>query len=222
MKNALLSVAAIALMTAGASLLSTPAMAENAAPHTHAATATASISKVDATKAALRDLWIGHVFWVRNVVDARLDGDKAAEATAEKQVVANAQAIAAAIEPFYGAAAKDGLFKLLAGHYGAVKSYLDASVAKDNAKQDAATEQLLANAEELAVFLSGANPHLEKGAVSGLLQAHGSHHISQIQQFMAKDYAGEAETWAAMSKHMYVIADALGDALAKQFPEKFK
>jgi hypothetical protein len=186
----------------------------------HAA-ATANPAKVHATKAALRDLWIGHAFWVRSVVVAAFDGNKAAEQAAEKQVVANAQAIAGAFEPFYGAQAKEKLFTLLAGHYGAVKDYLDATIAKNSAKQSAATTKLLENAGQIATFLSGANPYLPKATVEELLQAHGGHHITQIQQLQAKDYAGEAKTWAEMSKHMYVIADALGDAVAKQFPAKF-
>jgi len=77
------------------------------------------------------------------------------------------------------------------------------------------------NAGEIAAFLSAANPNLPKDTVEGLLAAHGAHHIAQIQQLQAKDYEGEAQTWAAMTQHMYVIADALGGALAKQFPEKF-
>jgi hypothetical protein len=57
--------------------------------------------------------------------------------------------------------------------------------------------------------------------VLSLLQAHGGHHLSQIQQLKAKQYADEAKTWAEMEVHMYVIADALTGAIAKQFPEKF-
>jgi hypothetical protein len=185
------------------------------------AAAVADQSKVDSTKAALRDLWIGHVFWVRNVVVAELAGDGSAQQVAEKQVVANAQSIAASIEPFYGARAKEKLFTLLASHYGAVKAYLDASVAKNGGEQAEATSKLISNAGEIASFLSSANPYLPKDTVDGLLQAHGGHHIAQIQQLLAKDYAGEAQTWADMSQHMYVIADALADALAKQFPAEF-
>jgi hypothetical protein len=177
-------------------------------------------TSVDATKASLRDLWIGHVFWVRNVVVAELAGDAAAQQEAEKQVVANAQAIAASIEPFYGADAKRKLFTLLAGHYGAVKAYLDASIAKNAGKQTEATMALINNAGEIAVFLSSANEFLPKDAVEGLLKAHGAHHIAQIQQLQVKDYAGEAQTWATMTRHIYVIANALADALAKQFPAK--
>lgn len=170
--------------------------------------------------AALRDLWLGHVFWVRNVVTANLSGDAAAATVAEEQAVANAKAIAAAIKPFYGEDAQKALFGLLAGHYGAVKGILDAAISKDADKTAKSTQDLLSNAGEIAEFLSGANPHLPKEAVVGLLQAHGGHHIAQIQQLQNKDYKGEAQTWSEMTNHMYVIADALGNAIAKQFPDK--
>lgn len=229
MPSANLIAAASLSLAAAAMATPTTAAAQAVRPHAHAAApsavtsvaAKANPAKVDATKAALRDLWLGHVFWVRNVVVATFTGDKAAAQVAETQVVANAQAIAGAFEPYYGAQAKEKLFALLAGHYGAVKAYLDATVAKDSAKQSAATTQLLTNAGELAGFLSGANPNLPKATVEELLQAHGGHHIAEIQQLQAKDYAAEAQTWSDMSKHMYVIADALGDAVAKQFPAKF-
>jgi hypothetical protein len=178
-------------------------------------------AKVVATDAVERDLWVGHIFWIRNVVTATLAKNAAAAKIAESEVVANAHSLADAIKPFYGDKAGDALFELLAGHYGAIKAYLTATAAGDKAGQDKATNDLLANADKIATFLSGANPNLPKDAVLGLLQAHGGHHISQIQLLKAKDYAGEAKTWAEMQTHIYVIADALTGAIAKQFPDKF-
>jgi hypothetical protein len=171
--------------------------------------------------ASLRDLWIGHIFWVRNVSVAAFDKNEAATHAAEQQAVANAQAIAASIEPFYGAAAKDGFFKLLAGHYGAVKAYLVATAAGDAAGQSTATRSLTSNADDIAVFLSKANPYLPKDALQGLLLAHGGHHIQQIQQLRDRKYEAEAKTWQEMKQHVYQIADATADALAKQFAKKF-
>jgi len=176
-------------------------------------------AKVAETGAALRDLWVGHVFWVRNVVVETLAGNKNAAAAAEKEVVANAKQIAGAIEPYYGKAASEKLFGLLAGHYGAVKQYLEAAGSKT--KQDAALKNLTGNATEIAKFLSGANPNLPFDTLNGLLLAHGGHHVLEIQQLRGKQYAEEAQTWEAMKKHMYVIADALAGAIAKQFPAKF-
>ncbi|HEY8540227.1 MAG TPA: hypothetical protein VIL28_15255, partial [Steroidobacteraceae bacterium] len=139
-----------------------------------------------------------------------------------QEVVANAKAIAGSIEPFYGKAASEKLFELLAGHWGAISDYLDATHASNKVNTDAAQKKLLANAEEIAKFLSGANPNWPIGTLRSLLNAHGAHHMQQIQQLEAKQYAEEAKTWTAMKDHMYVIADALADGIAKQFPEKFR
>jgi len=209
----------IPVLLTAALALALPGLAPAAAP----ATADACVpAKIADTKAALRDLWIGHIFWVRNVVDARFAGDASAAKTAEQQVVANAQAIAGAIEPYYGKAASDQLFKLLARHWGAISSYLDATRAGKKSDQDAAYKALVDNAGEIATFLSGANPNWPAETLRGLLTAHGAHHVQQIQQFQAKQYDEEAKTWAAMTAHMYVIADALAGGIAKQFPDKFR
>src|SRR5437899_56841 len=196
--------------------LAAPAFAQHAA---HAVAQAPAPTKVTDTEAALRDLWVGHIFWVRNVVVDTLAGNKSAATAAEKEVVANAKQIAGAIEPYYGKAASEKLFGLLAGHYGAVKQYLEAAGSKT--KQDAALKNLTGNATEIAKFLSGANPNLPFDTLNGLLLAHGGHHVLEIQQLRGKQYAEEAQTWEAMKKHMYVIADALAGAIAKQFPAKF-
>ena len=174
------------------------------------------------TAAALRDLWVGHIFWVRNVSVAALSKNEAAMKAAERQAVANAESIAAAVEPFYGVAAKASFFKLLAGHYGAVKAYLVAAVDDNVSAQETATQSLSSNAEEIAIFLSKANPHLSKDGVHSLLLAHGGHHIQQIQELKGHQYDAEAKTWEDMKHHIYAIADATADALAKQFGSNFR
>jgi hypothetical protein len=220
----------LALAVAAAAIvpMSESALARDRHDHSKAATALADTQKNAArdqktfqTAVALRDLWLGHIFWVRNVSVAAIDKNDSAIKAAEQQAVANAQAIAASIEPFYGAGAKDSFFKLLAGHYGAVKAYLVATVAGDAPAQAKATQALTSNAEEIATFLSKANPYLPKDAVQGLLLAHGGHHIQQIQQLKDRKYEAEAQTWEEMKKHVYQIADATADALAKQFSKKF-
>lgn len=84
----ILLAAALALALPGLAPAATPSSADACVP-----------TKIADTKAALRDLWLGHIFWVRDVVDARFAGDASEAKTAEQQVVANAQAIAGAIEP---------------------------------------------------------------------------------------------------------------------------
>lgn len=213
-----LTYSALALILA----VAVPANAEPAASQKAEPVVAVAPMKISETDAALRDLWAGHVFWVRNVVIATIAQNKEAATAAENEVVANAKQIAAAITPFYGTAGSDKLFSLLAAHYGATKQYLEATIGRSQEKQTAATKSLTDNVAEIAVFLSGANPYLPKDAVEGLFLAHIAHHEQQIQQLHDKQYKQEAETWEAMKGHMYGIADALTDALAKQFPAKLK
>jgi hypothetical protein len=218
-KHGFLALIAAGTFALGASTTVAAGTAEHAA---HRAGADAVTSgKVDATRMALRDLWVEHVFWIRSYVvasDAR--NAKAADAAAA-EVVANAKQIAGAIVPFYGQAASDQLLTLLAGHWGAVKSFADATVAGKAKQRDAALTELTSNAKAIAKFLSGANPNLPYDALVGLLSAHGAHHVAQIDQLHAKAYGDEARTWAAMRGHMLTIADALAGGIAKQFPDKF-
>lgn len=210
--NLAAAIAAILLSSAG------PLYAQNEQHQTQVGAASA---KATQTSAALRDLWLGHAFWTRNVVVATLAGNKNEAAVAETEVVTGAKQIAAAIEPFYGKAASDQLLNLLAAHYGAVKQSLEATIAGSQKQEEVATKKITDNAEEISVFLSGANPNLPREAVLGLLLAHGAHHKQQIQQLHDKQYQQEAKTWDAMKGHMYVIADTIAGALVAQFPEKF-
>lgn len=201
-----------------AALAGTPAIAEQ---DTTAADTTANNTKVLEARMALRDLWVEHVFWIRSYVLASHAKDAAQAEVTEAEIVANAKALAQSLAPFYGQSAADGLFDLLAGHWAAVRSFNAASIEASETGRDKAVEDLTANAHEIAAFLSGANPYLPEDAVFGLLSTHGAHHVAQINQVDARDFEREAATWHEMRKHMLVIADAITDALAKQFPDKF-
>lgn len=208
-------------------LLSAVFVASSYADSTHEAAQRAAqhdavSPKLVETQAALRDLWLGHIFWVREVVAAKVAKDSRAIEVVEGRAVENAKQIAAAIEPFYGKAASDHLFKLLAGHYAAIQAHADATIAGQTSQSKQATTDLTSNASQIAKFLSEANPHLPRQTLEALLTAHGAHHLQQNQQLAKGDRANEARTWDAMRTHIYAISDALAQAIAKQFPDKFR
>jgi len=188
---------------------------------TPAASPTAADSPALTTRLAERDLWVEHIFWIRNYALANQSADQKQAKVAADQVVDNATKIANSIAPLYGQPAADQLLKLLAGHWGAVKHYSDATVAKDAKGKQAAVTELTSNAKAIAAFLATANPNLPEATLVTMLSAHGGHHITQIDEFAAHDYAGEARTWAMMRTHILALADALTGALVKQFPDKF-
>ncbi|QZP32116.1 hypothetical protein [Pseudomonas sp. DR48] len=173
------------------------------------------------TRLSMRDLWVEHVFWIRNYAIANQAADKQQAKVAADQVVDNATKIANSLAPLYGQPAADQLLKLLAGHWGAVKHYSDATVAKDTKGKQAAVADLTSNAKAIAAFLAKANPNLPEATLVTMLAAHGGHHVSQVDQLAAHDYAGEANTWQMMRTHVLALADALTAAVVKQFPDKF-
>lgn len=170
---------------------------------------------------ALRDLWTGHVFWVRSTIIATHYDDEDAILASEARVLTNARALSDAVEPLYGDEAADQLYGLLGGHYGGIKEYMQANFAQDLQAANVAAKKVTANAEEIADFLDAANPHLPKNAVLPLLMAHGGHHMQQIEAIREGNFSAEAEVWEAMLGHMYTIADAMASAIAKQFPNEF-
>ena len=169
----------------------------------------------------LRDLWVGHIFWVRHVVSNIATNDPEERDAAEKEVMANTKQIANTITPFYGEDASQKLFNLLDINISAVREYSEGTVAGNKRQQDAALALLESNADDIADFLSHINPYLPKDTVRGLIAAHGAHHVLQINQYKAKEYAHLGATWPMMRQHVYVIADTLTTALVKQFPSRF-
>lgn len=211
------------LLLAGALVCALPVVVyAQSAPSGHYLAEQAAPATVAATQDALRDLWVGHIFWVRNIVEARLAENESQAEQSEQQVVNNAKAIAEAIAPYYGTEASDQLFELLAGHWGAINGYLDGTLEKSRKDRRAASSELATNADAIATFLSSANPYWPIDTLRGLLAAHGAHHVQQIDQLAAQQYEEEANTWTAMKDHMYVIADALAAGIAQQFPDKFE
>lgn len=187
------------------------------APPTAPAASSATAPKLHA---AMRSLWHGHIVNTRAYTEAVKAGDQAAAKKAADDVVANAKQIADAVAGFYGKPAGEQMLKLLAGHWGGVKAYADATHSGDKAAQQKAEQDLAENASAIAKFLAGANPNLPEATVRGLLMMHVSDHEMHIGEIMAGSKAAAAKTWQHMEAHMNTIADALADGIAKQFPDK--
>lgn len=140
---------------AGTSLLAADSPA--AAPASSTATTAPAAPKLHD---AMRSLWQGHIHHTRAYAVAVKAGDKAAATKAADEVVANAKQIANAVGGFYGAPAGEQMLTLLAGHWAGVKAMTDADHAGDTAGVNNAMNDLTANADAIAKFLSDANPNL--------------------------------------------------------------
>ncbi len=172
-------------------------------------------------KQDFRDLWLGHIYWVQHAVLDSATNSLLERDAVKKEVDANTKQIASMLTPFYGEARSQKFQTLLDVNIDAVREYSEATTAGNKNQQEAALARLASNANDFGAFLSGINPYLAEHTVRGLIAAHGTHHVFQINQYKKKDYAHLEETWKMMRAHIYVIADTLTEALIKQFPGKF-
>lgn len=211
---------ALALGLSLAATLPSAIAQEHAVEPAHAAAAASTAAPQ--LHAAMRALWLGHITDTRAYANAVKDGNAAAAKKAADATVANAKDIAHAVAGFYGEAGGKEMLKLLGGHWAGVKAMTDAQHAGNKAAHTKALNELTSNATAIAKFLASANPNLTENAVFGLLEMHIGDHEAQISEIMSGDTAAEAETWTHMQAHMNTLADALSDAIAKQFPTKAK
>jgi hypothetical protein len=177
--------------------------------------------RVAEMRQTFRDLWLGHIYWVQHAVLSSAINSPAQRDAVAKEIEANTKQIANMVMPFYGDAASEKLYSLLSVNIDAVREFSEATVATNKSQQEAALARLANNAEDFAEFFSGVNPYLPRDTVRSLIAAHGAHHVLQINQYKAKDYAQLKETWPMMRQHVYLIADTLTTALVKQFPNQF-
>ncbi len=178
--------------------------------------------QVAALQSAMRQQWGEHLFWVREAARATVRGESAAATEAEQEVVTNLLEMARSLEPFYGKAAGEKLFMLLNGQWSGIRAHARAVKREDQPAQEAALKALNRNADAIAAFFADVNPNLKMDAVRPMLLTQVGHHGDQDLQLMQKAYADEARTWQVLRTGALALADTLGEAIGKQFPEKLK
>ena len=77
------------------------------------------------------------------------------------------------------------------------------------------------NADEIASFLSGANPNWPKATLTDMLYKHLDFTTAEVVSRGKKDWVADIEAYDKGHDHMLMFADALTDGIVKQFPKKF-
>ncbi len=171
-------------------------------------------------KLAMRKLWSDHVFWTREyVMEAIMDAPNAGEAAA--RLLRNQEDIGNAIIPFYGQAAGTKLTDLLKQHIMIAVDLVAAAKVSDQKKFSDADSKWTKNADEIASFLSGANPNWPKKDVTDLLYLHLKLTKEEAVAFLSKKWADAVKKFDEIYTEILVLADALSDGIIKQFPNKF-
>jgi hypothetical protein len=169
---------------------------------------------------AMRKLWSDHVVWTRLYIIAAAANDASA-ATASARLLRNQEDFGNAIVPYYGAAAGSRLTDLLKQHILIAVDLVSAAKAGDNAKVADADRRWHANANDLATFLSGANPNWPKATLLSMLNQHLALTTQEATARLQGRWSDDAATFDSIFNQILMMADALSDGIVKQFPARF-
>jgi hypothetical protein len=171
---------------------------------------------------AMRKLWEDHVTWTRLYIVSAI-ADLPDKSAAAERLLQNQTDIGDAIKPFYGEAAGDALTALLRPHILIAAEIVDAAVAGDDAAVQDALLRWYANSDEIADFLSAANPD---NWPQDEMRAEMRHHLDRtLEEALARlrgDWAGDVAAYDMIHEHILGMADILSSGIIRQFPRKFR
>jgi hypothetical protein len=171
-------------------------------------------------KTAMRKLWEDHIIWTRNVILNIMDGLPGTDNAVER-LLKNQDDIGNAVKPYYGDDAGKKLTELLKTHITTAADLLKAAKAgDDNAFKDA-NKKWSDNADEIAEFLSGANPNWPKSDMKKMMHDHLQLTTDEAVARLKKDYAGDITAFDKVHDEILSMSDMLADGIVKQFPDKF-
>jgi hypothetical protein len=208
MKNYVLCLGALLALTGATYYITTRQM------HQHVSPQRCSL------RTNMRKLWADHVWWTRNYLIAALANLPELKATTDR-LLKNQDDIGAALVPYYGKEAGDKLSTLLREHILIAADVVKAAQAKKSDKLTDAQTKWHTNADEIALFLSKANPHLPYEDLKKMLYSHLELTTNEAIARIKKEWVTDIETFDKVFNEILVMSDALTKAIAKQFPDKF-
>lgn len=169
----------------------------------------------------MRKLWEDHITYTRNYIISALADLKDIDAVA-KRLLRNQDDIGAAVKPFYKEEGGNKLAALLRDHIMIATEVVKAAKAGNSAELAKAQKKWSANGQDIAGFLSAANPNWGKKELSDMMQKHLDLTTGEVAARLKGDWAADIQSYDEGHMHMLMFADALTDGIVKQFPDKFK
>ena len=212
------TMAVIALSAAGGA----PAALDHHAAAGHHHADAARTAKAQRLHDDMRKLWEDHITWTRLAIVSFAGGLPDLPAT-ENRLLQNQADIAAAIRPYYGAAASTKLRTLLRAHILGAVALLQAAKAGDNAALTRAHDAWYANGNDIADFLSGANPrNWPRGEMRTMMKTHLDETLKEAVDRLNGRFDADIRDYDAVHRSILEMADMLSDGIVAQFPGRFR
>ncbi len=169
----------------------------------------------------MRKLWEDHITWTRVYIISAAAGLGDQKAAAER-LLRNQVDIGDAIKPYYGDAAGAKLTTLLKAHITIATELIDAAKAADGAKQEGATNRWNTNGEEIAAFLTGANPkNWPAEEMKKMMHDHLALTTEEVVARLSKNWSADVAAYDKVHAEILEMADMFSAGIIAQHPGKF-
>ncbi|HLO33752.1 MAG TPA: hypothetical protein VK249_31680 [Anaerolineales bacterium] len=181
---------------------------------------TASQKQIDLTL-TMNKLWEDHIQWTRFYILSAAAGLPDSDATAQR-LLQNQVDIGEAIKPVYGDDPGNQLTSLLKDHITIAVDILNAAKAGDNTKLEDARKRWSDNADQIATFLSSANPdNWSADDMKAMMKSHLDLTLEEATARLHGDWAGDVAAYDKVHNEILDMAGMLTKGILGQFPDKF-
>ena len=169
----------------------------------------------------MRKLWEDHITWTRLFIVSAAAGLPDQTPTANR-LFQNQVDIGNAVKPFYGDAAGNQLAALLHDHIALAAQIIAAAKAGDTAGVASASAAWYANANQIAEFLSNANPtNWPLDQMKAMFKSHLDLTLQEAVDRLNGLFTADIADYERVHIEILSMADFLSDGIIAQFPAKF-
>jgi hypothetical protein len=187
----------------------------------HATPAATTSTSAVALEQSMQRLWLEHVAWTRLAIVSFTSGLPDLEPTLAR-LLRNQRDLGNAIKPYYGGAAGNALTGLLREHILIAVDVLKAAKAGDAKALATAQADWRANADEIAGFLTRANPeNWPAPAMRSMMRSHLALTTTEAVARLQGKWALDVRTADAVFRQIRHMATMLTDGIVAQFPQRF-
>lgn len=169
-----------------------------------------------------RRLWIDHVLWTSNYITSATTAGSEDQKQVLTRLLKNQEDIGNAIKPIYGEKAGNKLTELLKEHIVIAGKIVDAAKRGNSDSVNQLNKEWYRNADEIAAFLSNANPYLKNEDIKNMMYMHLKLVANDLSASLAKDWDARIVSIDDGLTHIILMADTISAGVVRQFPDKFK
>jgi hypothetical protein len=168
-----------------------------------------------------RSLWMDHVLWTSNYITSATTAGSEDQKQVLARLLKNQEDIGNAVKPIYGEKAGNKLTDLLKEHIVIAGKIVDAAKTGKKALVNQLNKEWYRNADDIAAFLSQANPYLKNEDLKKLLYMHLKLVTNDLSASLERDWEARIVAIDEGVSHIILMADTISAGVVKQFPKKF-